>query len=132
MSNTFDQHLPKTTTYKKEGQFFVIKNSSFFVNFEEGKAMAELLVYAMNDKSTRALLIDNRDAKGAWPREISEIWEQDKRYINSILNKKIATLTSSAVTTMQTNRLSKDHGLENTSRAFNSEFTDEVKDFLLN
>lgn len=127
----FDKNLPKTTTYEKQGQIFIIKNTSFFVDLEEGQAMAELLVYAMNDKSTKGLLIDNRQAKGAWPKEVSQIWESDNRYITAITNKKIATLTSSMVTTMQTNRLSKEHGLEDTSRAFNSDFNDEVKSFLL-
>jgi|GEM_PF-1350813 len=130
MMNKFDNRLPKTTTYKIEDDIFFIKNTNFFVNLEEGKAMAELLTYAMNDKSTKALVIDNREAKGAWPSEVSEIWESNPEYINSITNKKTATLTSSAVTTMQTNRLSKNHGLAHISRAFNSDFNDEVKKFL--
>ncbi len=131
MSYAFDNKLPKTTTYWSDGEIFYIKNTNFFVSLEEGKAMAELLMEAMNDPSTKALVIDNREAKGAWPKEISQIWESDARYVQTIGKKKTATLTSSAITTMQTNRLSKKHGFANTSKAFHSDFNDEVKRFLL-
>lgn len=131
MDKSFDKRLPKTTKYWIEGNIFYIENKSFFVTLEEGKAMAELLLFAMNEKSTISLLIDNREAKGAWPKDISQIWETDERYLKSVQNKKTATLTSSTITTMQTNRLSKLYGMENVSKAFNSDFNDEVKEFLL-
>ncbi|WAA08815.1 hypothetical protein [Fervidibacillus albus] len=130
MKNTFDDKLPKTTTYWIEGEIFFIKNTNFFVTLEEGKAMAELLIFAMQEKSTKAVVIDNREAKGAWPKEISQIWETDSRYINVISNKKMATLTNSAIKTLQTNRLSMEHGLATSSKAFNSDFNEEVKAFL--
>jgi hypothetical protein len=130
MNNTFDHKLPKTTTYWIEGEIFFIKNTNFFVTLEEGAAMAELLIFAMKEKLTKAVVFDNRQAKGAWTKEISEIWETDSRYTKVMKNKKMATLTNSAIKTMQTNRLSKEYGLENSSRAFYSEFNDEVKAFL--
>ncbi|MCH4890993.1 hypothetical protein EZV73_25675 [Acidaminobacter sp. JC074] len=131
MSNLFDKSLPKTTSYWKEGNIFFIKNTSFIVNMEEGKAMAELLIFAMKDKETVCLLIDNREAKGAWPKKVSQIWESNDAYISSLQSKKMATLTSSTVTMMQTNRLSRLHGMETFSKAFNTDFNDEVKEFLL-
>lgn len=131
MSNIFDKNLPKTTSYWKKDKIFFIKNTSFFVKLEEGQAMAELLSYAMNDRTTVGLVIDNREAKGAWPNEISQIWESDMTYVSSLKNKKMATLTSSMITTMQTNRLSKEHGMAEYSRAFNSDFNDEVRLYLM-
>lgn len=131
MSNSFDKMLPKTTSYWKEGDLFFVKNTSFFINNEEGKAMAELLIHAMTDPSTKAVVCDNRLAKGAWPQEVLEIWASDSKYTQVINNKKMATLTSSSITAMQTNRVSKNSGLEATSKAFNSDFNDEVKRFLL-
>lgn len=131
MKNTFDSKLPKTTTYWTEGEIFFIKTTNFFLTLEEGHAMAELLIYAMQERSTKALVIDNREAKGAWPKEISAIWETDSRFAKGIKSKKMATLTSSPITTMQTNRLSREQGLANSSKAFNSDFNAEVKAFLL-
>lgn len=131
MKNTFDNQLPKTITYWIEGEIFFIKNTNFFVTVEEGRGMAELLIYAMEEPSTKGVVLDNREAKGAWPKDISEIWETNRKYSSVINNKKMATLTNSAITTMQINRLSKAYGAFETSRGFNSEFNDEIKAFVL-
>lgn len=131
MTNTFDQSLPKSTTYWIEGEILFIKTTNFFVTLEEGQAMAELLIFALTEKSTKGIVLDNRMAKGAWPKDIHQIWEKDPRYVAVLQNKKIATLTNSAVTTSQINRLSKEHGIGHSSKAFNSEFNNEVKEFLL-
>lgn len=132
MKFEFDNKLPKTVTYWTDGKIFYIKNTNFFVTVEEGHAMAELLIFAVNDPATSAIVFDNKDAKGAWPKEIQGIWETDSRYISVIKNKRMATLTNSAIKTMQTNRVSKEFGLEDISKAFNSDFNDEVKAFLFN
>ncbi|MCH4887660.1 hypothetical protein EZV73_08750 [Acidaminobacter sp. JC074] len=129
--STFDSRLPKTTTHWKEGQIFIIKHDSFRVTLEEGQAIAELLRYAIEDRSTKALLINNRQAKGAWSKEINELWEGGSNNTENLPVKKMATLTNSAITTMQINRISKSNGIEAWSKAFNSEFNDEVRDFLL-
>lgn len=131
MENAFDEKLPKTITYWTEGDIFFIKNTNFFVSIEEGHGMAELLIYAMKDPSTKGVVLDNREATGAWPKDISQIWETDTRYSKVINNKKMATLTNSAITTMQINRLSKAYGAFETSRGFNSEYNDEIKAFVL-
>jgi len=132
MMNGFDQNLPKTTSYWIEGDIFFINNTSFFANIDEGKAMAELLIFAMKDRSTKGIVFDNREATGAWPQEISQIWESDPRYTRVLSKKKMATLTNSTVKSMQLNRLSKNYGLEASSKAFSSDFNDQVKAFLLN
>ncbi|PAB59292.1 hypothetical protein [Anaeromicrobium sediminis] len=131
MANTFDNKLPRTTTYWKEGEIFFIKHDSFRVSLEEGQAIAELLRFAMEDRSTKALLINNRQAKGAWSKEINELWEGGSENTANLPVKKMATLTNSVITTMQINRISKSNGIEKWSKAFNSEFNDEVKAFLL-
>lgn len=131
MMKTFDSRLPKTTTYWKDGQIFIIKHDSFMVSLEEGQAIAELLRFAMEDKSTKALLINNREAKGAWSKEINELWEGGSDNTENLPVKKMATLTNSAITTMQINRISKSNGIAEWSKAFNSEFNEEVKQFLL-
>ncbi|MCT4631419.1 MAG: hypothetical protein N4A76_01630 [Firmicutes bacterium] len=131
MANVFDNRLPKTTTYWKEGEIFFIKHESFRVNLDEGQAIAELLRFAMEDKSTKALLVNNREAKGAWSKDINKLWEGGSDNTSNLPVKRMATLTNSIITTMQINRISKSNGIEEWSKAFNSEFNDEIKGFLL-
>lgn len=129
--NNFDSRLPKTTTYWIEDGIFFIKHTNFMVSLEEGQAIAELLKYALEDKQTKAMLINNRDAKGAWPQELNQLWEGGSENTANLPVKKMATLTNSAITTMQINRVSKSNGIEEWSKAFNTDFNDEVKGFLL-
>lgn len=131
MTNSFDAKLPKTIQYWTEDKIFFMKNTNFMISEEEGHALAELLIYAMKDPSTKGIVIDNREAKGAWPENIHRIWETDSRYTDLVGTKKMATLTSTAITSMQLNRLSKEFGMEKISKGFNSEFTDEIKAFIL-
>jgi hypothetical protein len=130
MANAFDSRLPKTTTYWREGEIFVIKHTNFFVTLEEGTAIAELLMYGLQDPSTKAMLINNREAKGAWPAELNELWSNADQSIDLPV-KKTATLTNSAITTMQINRISKNGGMEEWSKGFNCDFNDEVREYLL-
>lgn len=131
MNNIFDKQLPKTTTYWQEGELFFIKNSNFFINEEESKALIKLLTFAMKDPLTKGLVIDNRESTGAWPKGILEIFDNSSTTGVHIERKKIATLTNSIFRSGQTNRLSKEYGIHETSRTFTTEFNDEVKSFLL-
>jgi hypothetical protein len=85
----------------------------------------------MEDTTTKGLLINNREAKGAWPMELNQLWEGGSENTENLPVKRMATLTNSAITTMQINRLSKSNGIEAWSRAFSCDFNDEVKAFLL-
>lgn len=131
MANSFDKSLPKTTTYWTEGKIFFIKNENFFFSKEETEAMVELLIFAMKDKFTKGIVIDNRDARSVWPKEIYQIFENHAEYRNVAQNKKIATLTNTALKMGQTDRLSRAHGIDELSKTFNTDFNDEVKAFLL-
>lgn len=128
--NSFDTKLPKTTTYWKEEGIFNIKHDSFKVTHEEGKAILELLKYGYNDKTTKAMVIDNRDAKGVWTQEINQIWSSDVDEIDMTEPKKIVTLTNSAIAAMQINRISRNNNMTSFSKAFFSDFTEEVYDFI--
>jgi len=131
MTNSFDKRLPKTTTYWTEGQIFFVKNTNFFFSKEKAQAMIELLIFAMKDKFTKGLVIDNREARSVWTKEIYQMFESNEEYKKVISNKKMATLTNSSLKMGQTNRLSKKEGILETSKTFNTEFNDEVKAFLL-
>lgn len=131
MANSFDKSLPKTTTYWTDGKIFFIKNTDFFFSTYEAQAMIELLIFAMKDKFTKGLVIDNREARSVWSKEIYQMFETNEEYRKVINNKKMATLTNSSLKMGQTDRLSKEVGILETSRTFNSEFNDEVKAFLL-
>lgn len=126
----FDNQLPKTTTYWKERGIFYIKHTSFRVIMEEAYAIGELLKVAFRDKDTRAVVIDNHEAQGVWTQEVNKVWEKVYVEVKDEKPKKTVTLTNSITAAMQINRLSKNSGTENISKAFYSDFNDEVKAFI--
>ena len=128
--NTFDSRLPKTTSYRRESRIFYIKHDNFMVSLEEGKAIAELLAYGIADKETDVMVIDNRDAGGAWPQELNELWSLEGTDFDSSQMKKTATLTNSMVAAMQINRIARNGGVSDVSKAFFSDLNDEVRAFL--
>jgi hypothetical protein len=128
--NKFDAQLPKTTSYYKEKGIFFIKHSSFLVTMEEAYAIGELLKVAFRDKSTKAIVNDNREAKGAWTPEVNKVWAQVSDELKSEKPKKFITLTRDTVSMMQINRLSKNGGTEKISKAFCCDLNDEVMAFI--
>ncbi|MEQ8199767.1 MAG: hypothetical protein ABRQ27_17485 [Clostridiaceae bacterium] len=97
---------------------------------DEASAIAELLKAALRDKDTKAVVIDNHEAKGVWTQEVNKIWEQVPIEVRNERPKKFITLTNSVIAAMQINRLSRNSGTENISKAFYSDFNDEVKAFI--
>ncbi|MNC14717.1 hypothetical protein D3C75_625050 [compost metagenome] len=126
----FDPLLPKTTTYWKTDDIFFIKHTNFFVTMEEAYAIGELLKEAQRDKETNAVVINNREAKGAWTQEVNKVWIEVSMEVSNEIPKKVATLTSDVVAAMQINRLSRSNGTEKMSKAFCSDFDESVKAFL--
>ncbi|MFC3749556.1 hypothetical protein [Paenibacillus sp. GCM10012306] len=127
---TFDNQLPKTTTYWKENGIFHVKHTSFRVTIEEAYAIAELLKASVKDQDTKAIMIDNREASGVWTPEVNKVWDDTTVGISDERPKKFVTLTNSVTAAMQINRISRRTGNENMSKAFFSDFNDEVKAFI--
>lgn len=127
----FNLLLPKTTTYWKMDDIFFIKHTNFFITMEEAYAIGELLKEAHRDKETNAVVIDNREAKGAWTQEVNKVWIEVSLEFNHEIPKKVATLTSDTIATMQINRLTRNNGAEKMSKAFCSDFDESVRAFLL-
>lgn len=126
----FDSLLPKTTTYWKADGIFFIKHTNFFVTLEEAYAIGELLKEAHRDKEAAAVVIDNREAKGAWTQDVNKVWIEVAMEISNEKPKKVATLTSDVVAAMQINRLSRSNGTDKLSKAFCSDFDESVRIFL--
>lgn len=128
MTHSFKKRLPKTTSYWIENEIFFIQHTSFRISLEEGRAIQDLVLFALNDKHTIGIVIDNRKAKGAWSQSIIE----DSNNASNIgqYNKRIATLTNSAVTTMQMNRVAKTTSTETWAKAFSCDFNEEVETFI--
>ncbi len=128
--NNYNLALPKTTTYWKEDGIFFIKHTNFFVTMEEIDAIGDLLREAHRDKETNAIVIDNREAKGAWTQEANKVWVEVGMEFDNMIPKKVATLTRDAIASMQINRLTRSNGAEQMSRAFCSDFDESVRAFL--
>lgn len=126
---TFDSKLPKTTTYWKEEGIFFIKHTNFMLSTEEILAIGELLKEAHRDKNTTAIVINNREAKGAWTHQANQVWMEVTAEFDYNMPKKVATLTNDAIAKMQINRLTRSHGAEKMSRAFCNDYDHSVKAF---
>ncbi|MBY9081592.1 hypothetical protein KIH86_04360 [Paenibacillus sp. HN-1] len=126
----FDLRLPNTTSYWKDGDIFFIKHTNFLISMEEAYAVGELLKEAHRDKSTSSIVIDNREAKGAWTQEVNKVWIEVSMEVSNEIPKKVVTLTRDVVAAMQINRLSRNNGTEKISKAFCSDFDESVKAFL--
>lgn len=126
----FDSQLPKTRAYWKENDIFHIKHTSFSISIEEAYAIAELLKVALRDHETKAVVIDNREAKGVWTQEINKIWEKVPAEVNGEKPKKFITLTNSITAALQINRIARNSGVESLSKAFYGDLNDEVKAFI--
>lgn len=126
----FNLQLPETTRYWKEAEIFFIKHTNFMLSTKELYAIGELLKEAHRDQTTKAIVIDNREAKGAWTQEANRIWMEVNAEFDYIMPKKVATLTNDAIATMQINRLTRSHGAEKMSRAFCNDYDDSVRAFL--
>lgn len=70
----FDSQLPTTTSYRKENGIFYIKHKSFIVTMDEANAIGELLKVAFREQGIKAVVSDNREARGAWTPEINKVW----------------------------------------------------------
>lgn len=128
--NSFDNRLAKTTTYWRDGDIFFIKNTNFFLNEEEYAAIEKLFAYAAADKHTKAICIDNTEAKSVWPKNVLPTTNNQQKNLSSI-TKRGATLTNSHTVAMQMNRIAREAGVSDTTEGFFSKFNDEVKEFLL-
>lgn len=130
--NKFDELLPETTSYWKEDNIFYIKHESFKVSAEEAEAITELLTFAYEDTSTKALVINNREAQGVWVQEIKDIIDKVEFESEEDSPKKVITLTNSNVAAMEINRSTYKSKEEKIIKAFYCDMNEEVFDFINN
>jgi len=121
--------LPESTSHKTEGDTFIIKHKDLMISTEEAYSIKRIILQAGRNPKISKIIIDNREAKGVWPRNINKIWEETIEEALSF-NIKVASLTNSHTAAMQINRISRAAGISDISKAFFNDMNDEVRAFL--
>lgn len=109
--------IPETTEVSVDGDVVEWRNEEFMISMDEAEAIAEEVRQQMDDPSVEGVLVDNRDADGAWPAEVNELWSElmGEMYGAGLA---CATVSSSATNAMQINQLSESEGTDDRIQAF--------------
>lgn len=118
--------IPKSVIIKKEGTVLYWRNDSFHISVEEAGAVAQEVLKGASSPQITSLLVDNRQASGAWSPEVNEVWMKLMENLAPHIQKS-ATIAS-VVTAMQINRISKHAGTDKVIRAFSD--LDEALQFI--
>lgn len=119
--------IPNTTKITTQNSTLHWGNSDFMVSIEEAEAIAEEVRHHFQRDSIDTVLVDNRDADGTWPQEVTELWAElmGEMYQSGI---DCATVSPSATNAMQINQLSERNGSDDRIQAFTD--LDEANEFL--
>lgn len=109
--------LPDTTKLSINGRVLEWQNDEFMISQAEAEAIAGEVRRQMNEDRVSAVLVDNRNADGAWPAEVNELWSElmGEMYAAGL---DCATVSSSATNAMQINQLSSEEGTDDRIQAF--------------
>jgi hypothetical protein len=119
--------IPDTTEITVQDGTLQWENNDFMISLDEAEAIAEELQNHLRRHSIDAVLVDNREAGGTWPQEVTELWAElmGEMYQEGI---DCATVSPSATNAMQINQLSEQNGTDERIRAF-TDFN-EANEFL--
>jgi hypothetical protein len=109
--------VPQSTSVTVRDNTVYWENSSFNVTVDEAEAIARAVREEMNKADIDGVLVDNREASGAWPSEVDHVWGE---LMADIYAQDIpcATLCPSVSNALQIDRLSKDNDTYDRIRGF--------------
>jgi len=105
------------------------ENTSFSVTVDEAEAIARTVREEMTRAPIDAILVDNREANGAWPSEVDPVWGE---LMADIYAQDIpcATLCPSVSNALQIDKLSKNNDTYDRIRGFDPHEESEALEFL--
>ncbi|MBI9043808.1 MAG: hypothetical protein JEZ06_04940 [Anaerolineaceae bacterium] len=118
--------LPKNVIIRTEKNVLYWKNTTFNIDVDEAKIMADEIDRLAQKPEVSVLLVNNQGVKGAWPVDVNPIWGELMGKLSKNIQKS-ATVAKNIVV-MQINRISKESGTLEQIRGFTN--MDEAKKFL--
>jgi hypothetical protein len=105
------------------------KNNKANMTYEEAKETAEEIKKLLETNDIEYFLVDNRNLKGVWTTEVSNVW---MKLMNNIPKhvKKTATFCDNIINKLQLDFLSKKCGQHDRIKAFTSDEQEELLNHL--
>lgn len=118
---------PETTDISVNGDNIEWRNEEFMISFEEAEAIADEIRRRLYNEPIKGMLVDNRDASGTWPTEVTQLWGE---LMGELYEEELycATVSPTATNAMQLNQLSEAEGTDDRVKAFTD--YQEAVDFL--
>lgn len=109
--------IPETSEITVEDSVLRWTNTEFMVSTEEAQALVEKVRQKSERRSVHGVLVDNREADGAWPAEVTDLWGElmGELYEEGI---DCATVSPSATNALQINQLAEENGTHDQIKAF--------------
>lgn len=109
--------IPETSEITVDDGILQWTNTEFMVSTEEAQALAEEVRRESERGSVQGVLVDNREADGAWPAEVTDLWGE---LMGELYEADIdcATVSPSATNALQINQLAEGNGTHDQIKAF--------------
>lgn len=109
--------IPETTEVGVEGSLLRWTNADFVVSMDEAEAIADEVRRQVDRESVDAVVVDNREADGAWPGEVTQLWGElmEELYTAEI---DCATVSPSSTNALQINQIAEENGTNDRIKAF--------------
>ena len=121
--------VPDTTHIVNDDELILWRNDEFIISVAEAEAIVAELEPLLEREETAAVFVDNRNAGGAWPADVNEIWAElmGDLYERGV---RCATVSPNVTNAMQVNRLATDAGMDDEIRAFDRDAYQDAVDFV--
>ncbi|WP_255193093.1 hypothetical protein [Natronobeatus ordinarius] len=121
--------VPDTTHIVKDGGLVLWRNDDFIISVAEAESIVAELRRLLEHDETAAVFVDNRNAGGAWPADVNEVWAElmGDLYEQGV---RCATVSPNVTNAMQINRLATDAGMDDAIKAFDPDGYQDAVDFV--
>lgn len=109
--------LPDTTELNVEDGVLQWRNEDFMISTDAAESIADEIRRRLQNGSVDSVLVDNRDADGTWPQEVTELWGElmGEMYEQDVT---CATVSPAFTNAMQINQLAEESGTDDRISAF--------------
>jgi hypothetical protein len=93
------------------------ENESFDITVEEANTIADDVRRRMRESDVDSVVVDNREARGAWPSDVDQVWNElmTDMYAEDVA---CATICPSVSNALQLDKLSRENGTDDLIQAF--------------
>ncbi len=121
--------LPQGLTVEVIGDIIYWKNTTGSISEQDAIQISDYIKNLVEEKSVRAIFVDNRRLYGVWTPEVDKIWIDLMNYLPEHVNKTV-TICQNHINKLQLNYLSTQAGTKESVQAFTESERVEMEHFL--